>query len=163
AYTDVVHEKTARFFRTSAAAAAAIEESRSQDEVVAVTGPTPTGPWRGQWGRRFPAGYRIDIEERRRGPGHRSRGGEHPHPSTPTAPPGMPHGAQPKTPLARHNVTLAEWLVMESMERGWFRDSAAHLCRAVAESGSRLLGVAISEDQCRNGLEACLRYGWLRV
>jgi hypothetical protein len=76
AFTDVVHEKTAQYYRTWAAAAAAIEEIRNQDEVVNVTGPSPTGPWHAQWWRRFPDGYRIDIEERRQWQGRGSRGGE---------------------------------------------------------------------------------------
>jgi hypothetical protein len=160
AYTDVVHEKTARFFRTAAAAAAAIEESRNQEDVVAVTGPTPTGPWRAQWWRRFPEGYRIDIEQRRRWQGLCSGGGEDCYFDR-SARRTNPGGLQDV--LARHNVTLAEWLVMEGMERGWSRCSAAHLCHTAAESGSRLLGVPITGEQCREGLEACLRNGWLRV
>jgi hypothetical protein len=160
AYTDVVREKTARFFRTPAAAAAAVEESRSQEEVVAVTGPTPTGPWRAQWWRRFPEGYRVDVEERRRWEGRCSGGDEDCYfdCSTRKADP-----SRLQSVLDSHNVTLAEWLVMESMERTWFRDSADNLCRGAAESGNRFLGVTISAEACREGLEACLRYGWLRV
>ena len=159
-YTDVVHEKTAEFFRTSAIASAAIRENRGQDDVVAVTGPTPTGPWRAQWWRRFPEGYRIDIEERRQWQGRASGGDEDCY---------LDHSARSAEPgqlrlvLDRHNVTLAEWLMLERMEREWSRDSPANLCRDAAESASRVLSVAISEEQCREGLEACLRDGWLRV
>jgi hypothetical protein len=159
-YTDVVHEKTARFFRTKSTALAAIEESRRQDEVVAVNGPTPTGPWCAQWWRRFPEGYRIDIEERRRWQGRASGGGEYCY---------LDYSARNRDPdqlrhvLDRHVVALAEWIMLEYMERGWFRDSAANLCCGAAESAIRLLCVAISQEQCNDGLEACLRNGWLRV
>ncbi|WP_088259250.1 hypothetical protein [Fimbriiglobus ruber] len=159
-YTDVVHEKTARYFRTEMAAVAAIEEIRGADDVVAVTGPTALGPWRAQWWRRFPEGYRIDIEERRQWQGGSSGGGETCY---------FDRSAQRADPnrlqhvLDRHNVTLAEWLLLQSMESGCFRDSAANLARDAAESGNRYLGVTISDEQCREGLEACLRYGWLRA
>ncbi len=63
AYTDAVHIKTAQYFRTQAAAMAAIEEAKQNDSVVSITGPCPIGPWRAQWWRRFPDGYRIDIED----------------------------------------------------------------------------------------------------
>ena len=157
AYLDIVHEKTAWFFPTSAAAVSAIEESRRQKDVAAVTGPTPIGPWRAQWWRRFTEGYRIDIEERRRWQCCGSGGEEHCY---------LDHSARNSDPgrlqdvLDRHNVTLGEWLLLESME--WFRGSALHLCRQ-AESSTQLLGVAISEAECRDGLESCLRYDWLRV
>lgn len=158
-YTDVVHERTARFFRTKAAALAAIQENRSQEEVATITGPTPIGPWRAQWWRRFPEGYRIDIEERRQWQGRASGGGENCYLDDSVRKTDL---GQLRHVLDRHNVTLAEWLMLESMERGWFRDSAAKLCRVTAESASRLLSVAILEEQCRHGLETCLRYAWLR-
>jgi hypothetical protein len=159
-YTDVVREHTARFFRTASAATAAIAEIRKQEDVVAVAGPTPTGPWRAQWWRRFPEGYRIDVEKRRRWQGLGSGGGEDCY---------FNHSARKADPgklrsvLDRHNVTLPEWLVLEGMERPWFRDSADNLCAGVAETGERLLGVTISPDTCLEGLDACLRHGWLRV
>ncbi len=160
AYQDVVHEKTARFFRTAAAAAVAIEEIRTQEDVVAVSGPTNIGPWRVQWWRRFPEGYRIDVEERRHWQGRAGGGGERCH---------LDHSSQRADPgrlqdvLDRHNVTLAEWVVMEHMERGYGRERAKDFCRAASESGNRLLGHSITEKECLEGLKACLRYGWLTV
>ncbi|HEX4610001.1 MAG TPA: hypothetical protein VH092_17545, partial [Urbifossiella sp.] len=76
AYTDVVHVKTAWFGRTPAAAAAMVEGIRRGWGGVAVTGPDPIGPWRAQWWRRFPEGYRVDIEERLPWQGRGSGGGE---------------------------------------------------------------------------------------
>src|SRR5262249_61524971 len=62
AFTDVVHSKTARYFRTMSAALRAIDEVRQYDGDVTVAGPYAIGPWRAQWWRRFPEGYRIDME-----------------------------------------------------------------------------------------------------
>jgi hypothetical protein len=159
-YTDIVHERTARYFRTEAAAVAAIEEIRGEDDVVAISGPTPVGPWRAQWWRRFPEGYRIDIEERRQWQG-RASGGDETCWLDCSARRADPNRLQHV--LNRHNVTLVEWLLLQSMESGCFRDSAANLARDAAESGNRYLGDTISDEQCSEGLEACLRYGWLRV
>jgi hypothetical protein len=159
AFTDVVHERTARYFRTKAAALKAAEQVGAEDEVVAVTGPVPIGPWRAQWWRRFNAGYRVDVVEQRRWQGRCSGGDEGCD---------LDLSARNVNPdrlrdvLDRHNVTLAEWLVLQSMERGWFRDSPANLCRGAAESAGRHLDVTVSEGQCRDGLDTCLRYGWLR-
>ena len=66
AYYDVVREKTARYFRSrEVAASEAASFWVEYDDVVAVSEPTPTGPWRAQWWRRFSEGYRVDIEQRR--------------------------------------------------------------------------------------------------
>jgi hypothetical protein len=159
-YTDVVHERTAHYFGTVTAALLAIDKFRTRDDVVRITGPNPTGPWRAQWWRRFPEGYRIDIEERRTWQGFCSGGCENCYVDYSCL---HPDSDQLRHVLDCHNVTLAEWLMLESMERDWIRDSAANLCRGAAESAVRLLGVAISEEQCRDALEACVRYGWLRL
>ncbi|WP_157470006.1 hypothetical protein [Gemmata sp. SH-PL17] len=158
-YTDVVHEKTAQYFRTEAAAIAAIEEIRSGDDVVAVTGPAPVGSWRVQWWRRFPEGYRIDFEEQRRWQG-RGSGGETCYLDR-SVQSGDPNQLQHV--LDCRNIALAEWLLLQSMESGCFRNSAVNLARDAAKSGNRYFGVTVSDEQCREGLEACLRYGWLRV
>jgi hypothetical protein len=159
-YTDVVHEKTTHYFRTAAAAVAAIEDRRRPDDTVIITGPTPIGPWRAQWWRRFPASYRIEIEERRQWQGGASGGGESCY---------LDDAARRADPdrlrhvLDCHNVTLAEWLVLDCTAGNGFPGTAAHLCRGAVAFGGRLLGAAVPEDLCREGLEACLRYGWLRV
>ncbi len=159
-YMDVVHEKTALFFRSSAAAFAAITENRGQHNVVNVSDPIPTGPWRAQWWRRFSEGFQVDIEQRRQWQGHGSGGDEH-------CSLDYAHlNADPnqlRLVLNRHNITFPEWLLLASMEHDWFRDSPSNLCRGAANSASRVLSVAISEELCREGLEACLRYGWLRM
>jgi hypothetical protein len=160
AYTDVVHIKTARYFRTRAAAVAAIEKAWEEDSVVTVTGPSPIGPWRAQWWRQFSEGYRIDIEERMQWQGRPFGGGEDCYLDR------SPQRADPRrlrTVLDRHNVTFAEWLLLASMEVGWCKSSASRLSQWAAESGAKQFGVAVSEEECRSGLDACLRYGWLRV
>lgn len=132
-FIDVVHEKTAHFFRTPAAAAAAIDKWRAQDDVFNIAGPIPTGPWRAQWWRRFPSGYRIDIEQRRRWQGH--CGGENELCDLDLTVLNTDLGQLRRT-LDRHNVSLLEWLMMASMERpgaeirqpdfaGWSRNPEA--------------------------------------
>ncbi|MFO0810651.1 MAG: hypothetical protein U0746_18645 [Gemmataceae bacterium] len=159
AYTDVVGEKTARYYRTRAAAVAAVEEARGESEVVAVTGPTPTGLWRAQWWRRQPEGYRIDVEERWRWQGRGSGGGESCHLVIPA---GAADPRRLRHAIDRHNVTAAEWLLLAAMECDWSCDTAAGLTRYAATLGRRF-GLSATDDEYRGALENCLRYGWLRV
>jgi hypothetical protein len=159
AYTDVVHIKTARYFRTSVAADAAIARAWEEDDVVAVTGPTAIGPWRVQWWRRFPEGYRIDVEERTQWQGRASGGGEDCYLDRS---PQKSDWRRLRYVLDRHNVTLAEWLFLASMDLITWHKSAASLLRWAAESRDAHFGVTVSEKERRIALYACLRYGWLR-
>jgi hypothetical protein len=157
-FTDVVHSKTTHYFRTKAAALAAIPKS-DRAYAVTVIGPTAIGPWRVQWWRRFPDGYRVDIEERMQWQGRAGGGGSHCVMSRPG------RQADPlrlRHVLDCHNVTLAEWLLLAAMESAWHR-SAFDLPRRAAGPAADLFGVTASEEECRTGLEACLRYRWLRV
>ncbi len=160
AYSDVLREKTVRYFRTRTAAIAGAVEARSGDDVVSVTEPVPTGPWRAQWWRRFPAGYRIDVEERGQWQDRGSGGDEDCYldRSARTIDP-----ARLRSVLDRHNVTIAEWLLLASMERAYFRDSVTNLVHGAVESANREFGADVTEAECGEGLDACLRYGWLRV
>jgi hypothetical protein len=159
AFTDVVHSKSTRYFRTRIAALREVEEASKEDGDVTVVGPSPIGPWRAQWWRRFPEGYRIDIEARMQWQGRGGGGGASCvmcRPREKSNPQRLQHV------LACHNVALAEWLILTAMELDWNR-SASHLPRWAAESAAEQLAVTASEDECRAGLEACLRYGWLRI
>lgn len=159
AYTDVVCQKTAHYYRSLAASLAGVEKARTEEDVVSVSRPSPTGPWRAQWWRRFPQGYRIDVEERRQWQGG-CGGGEYCY---------LEPSLEKRNPfrlrdiLDRHNLSLAEWLVLAQMEHGRFYDWAANLYRDAAKSSQGQLGIVVSEEECREGLEACLRYGWLRT
>jgi hypothetical protein len=158
AFTDVVHSKTTHYFRTKAAALIGIEDVRECADDVTVVGPIPIGPWRAQWWRRFPEGYRIEIEERRQWQG-RCGGGVNcfmPHPSPGPAPQRL------RQILDCHNVAFAEWVMLAAMDRGWTR-SRAHLPKWVAESANRHFGITVSDDECQAGLEACFRNGWLTI
>jgi hypothetical protein len=159
AYTDVVHEKTAEYCRARAAAVAAAETAREGDFVVSVTGPSPIGPWRAQWWRRFSEGYRIDVEERRQWQGRASGGGENcclNRPPEKADPQRLPHL------LERHNVTFVEWVLLAAMERGPQRLKQAPPWW-LADFADREFGTMVSDEEYRSGLESCLRYGWLRV
>jgi hypothetical protein len=160
AYTDVVHEKTARYYRTPAAAVAGVEEARGEEDVVSVRGPTPVGPWRAQWWRRFPAGYRVDVEARRLWKGHSSGGSEDCFFRRP------PEGADARrllNILDRHNVAAAEWAVLSALEYGPHGLEGGHLAGWAATSAEKELGAPLPEAEYRAGLDACLRYGWARV
>ncbi|HEV3384144.1 MAG TPA: hypothetical protein VG097_04975 [Gemmata sp.] len=158
-YTDVVHEKSVHYFRTLEVAIAAMEEIRSWDDVIAVNGPLPIGPWRAQWWRQFPEGYRIDVEQRRQWWGRADSGNESCYLDLSKR---NIDSKKLQHILNCHNVTLAEWLMMVNMEPDWNMDSDC-LSEKASEFGNRVLSVTISEEQCREGLEACLRNGWLRV
>jgi hypothetical protein len=133
AFTDVVHCKYTRYFRTQVAALADIEEVRSYDDVVSVTGPSPIGPWRVQWWRRFPEGCRIDIEEKRQWQGRAFGEGQ-----------GYCLARSPRKDDARrlrhildcHNLTLGEWLLLAAMEGSGDYKSASYLPRRVAASAN---------------------------
>jgi hypothetical protein len=160
AFTDVVHCKYTRYFRTQVAALADIEDVRSYDDVVSVSGPTPTGPWRVQWWRRFPEGCRIDIEEQRQWQG---RGFGEGQGHCLARSPRKDDAIRLRHILDCHNLTLLEWLLLAAMEGSEDYKSASYLPRRVAASAAEQVGVKVSEDECRTGLEACLRSGWLRV
>jgi hypothetical protein len=158
AYTDVVHIKTARFFRTRVAAVAEIEKMKCADNASTVTGPFAIGPWRAQWWRRFSDGYRIDIEERIHWRGRATGQGAG---CFLARSPQMADQQRLRHVLDRHNVSLAEWLVLATMEGGGY--IASYLPRWAADFAHGQFGVSVSEEDCRKGLDACLDYGWLRI
>jgi hypothetical protein len=158
AYCGVVHSKTAQYYKTRTAALAAIAQVRDWCDVVSVIGPTPIGPWRAQWWRRFPEGYRIDIEERSEWQGR--CGGSRGRVIVPSLRKFDPKRLQQV--LDRHNVTFGEWLLLSAMDwsdANW----ASGLPKCVVTFVERAFGVTVSEEDCRTGLENCLRYGWLRA
>lgn len=159
AYTDAVHIMSAQYYRSEAAAGVAIKEANENDNVVSVTDPAPIGPWRVQWWRRFPEGYRIDIDERMKWQG-RSGGSTHPYCHMPSFPRDNLQGL-PQI-LDAHHVTRAEWLFLAAQEQS-HTGTAPSLFRWIAESAVDCFGMTLSDEDCRAGLEACLRHGWLRI
>ncbi|MBS0262514.1 MAG: hypothetical protein JSS02_11235 [Planctomycetes bacterium] len=156
AYSDVVYQKTARYFKTETAAAKAIASARQEPDVVSATGPFPIGPWRVQWWRRFPEGYRIEIEERWQWQGRCSELSESFYIDKNS------ENADPnrlREILDCNNVTPGEWAVMAAVEVGPQTSNSSHLARIVWD----LNGRRISEADCGTALESCLRYGWLRI
>ena len=160
ASTDVVRETTARFFRSrEVAASEAAAFWDEYDDAVAVSDPIPTGPWRAEWWRRFPEGYRVDIEEHRQWQGRSSQGGEECYI------PRSPDRADPvrlRRALDARNVTLAEFAMMAAMESGPTQLDD-HEVRSLVEYAGRDFGGPLSEAECRAGLDACRLNGWLRV
>jgi hypothetical protein len=184
ACTDVVHSRSSWYFPGRAAALAWLDDALSRgdvvsasdpspvgwrwsrrcpptrpSDVVSASDPSPVGPWRAQWWRRFPGGYRVDIERRCRfqrgcvvGTGW----------WLPRSPRWASNAKRLRHILDCHNVTLAEWLLLAAMDDHWVK-SPTHLPRWVSESAPKAFGVAASEQECRTGLKACLQYGWLRV
>jgi hypothetical protein len=157
AYTDVVHEKYSRYFTTLAAAEAEIAEVSSYDDHVSVVGPTPIGPWRAQWWRRFERGFRIDVEERRKWAGSGGGGGKSIsfHKSRIAL---DSHHLQDV--LRRYQVTPGEWLCMwEAEHETWPEGYGAH----AADRAQRWLDLSISIADCEAGFESCLQQSWLRI
>jgi hypothetical protein len=158
AYTDTVHIKTAQYFRTRAAAVAAMPTG-DEDHAVTATGPIRIGPWRVQWWRRFPEGYRIDIEERMQWQGRCGGDGEQcflARPQQELDPQRLRHV------LDCHDLTLAEWLLLTAVEDGW-DGPATDPARRIAWEAHHQFGVRLSEAECHAGLWACLRRGLLRI
>jgi hypothetical protein len=152
AYTLVVREKSSHYFRTKAAALATINQIQGWDGFGSVSGPMKIGPWRAQWWRRFLDGYRIDIDWHGEGPGG------HYHLARFTQDQAEWHRLQHI--LDCHNVTLAQWLLLATMDTGLVTYTS-HFPRTVADSAGRRFGTTISEEECRTGLQDCLRLGWL--
>jgi hypothetical protein len=159
AYVDVVHTKEARYFRTLGAARAAADDIHGWNEGHAVTGPTPIGPWQVEWWRTFPEGYRLDVESQFRWQGRivdPIGGSTHPPPVWRTNPDHL------KSILDRHNVTVPEWLLLAAMDEG-VGTHPTFLPGWVAGRASDTFGLSVSEEDCRGGLNRCVRNGWLRV
>jgi hypothetical protein len=64
--------------------------------------------------------------------------------------------------LDRHNVTPVEWAVLARVESGPCR-FGKHVNQCLCTSSGEEFGIAISPGEVHPALDACLRYGWLRV
>jgi hypothetical protein len=159
AYTDVVHTKVARLCPTLRAALAVAEEELNWAGIHTVSEPFLIGPWRLQWWRRFPAGYRVDVESRQSFQS-RCSGGE--GWSIDRSAWSLSNRSQLQHVLDRHNVTLSEWLLLAAMDDS-LRTSHRAICRWILHWAKRRFEVAITEEHCRTGLDSCLRHGWLRI
>jgi hypothetical protein len=155
----VVHSKTAWHFRTREAALAWLEEARAGEKFLAAAGPVPVGPWRAQWWRRFPDGYRIDVEECRQegAAGGCSSGSHLGHLPAhgPEAGPGLLGLV-----LDRHGLTAGAWLVLGAVACG--PPPVGVLPGLATRDGASRLGIAASVEECRQGLQRCLLSGWVR-
>ncbi len=155
ASTDVVRTRLSRYFRSEAAARKGMEDVLDPDTEVTVSGPHPVGPWRAQWWRRFPEGFRIDIEERCCWQG-RCGGGD-------SIVLGRQEGADSgglRRILDIHNVALEEWAVLRQME--WSPDYPDSFAASAASLARRWYGLGVTREGCRLALDACIRNGWLR-
>ena len=168
AYTDVVHVKTARYYRTRFAAMADIARRRDEDGVASMSSPSFIGPWRAQWWRRFAEGWRVDVDERSQWEGHACGLDESSYLDRSLK---KAEVQRLRDLLDRHNVSLEEWVVLASLEGGPIspmedgpsgREGARfafHLNRFAV----RAFKVTITQEASCRALETCLRYGWLRV
>jgi len=161
AFLDVVYRKTAFFFRSRSVALAEMQRICDHDDgFVSMTIPTPIGPWGVQWWRRYASGYRINVEQEwrweGRGPG--SEGSwrwDRP----------LPWALSParlQRILDCHNITQSEWLVLTAKgdAASWHRGI---LVRALPDFAWKTFGITASAGECQEGLEGCLRNGWLRT
>jgi hypothetical protein len=155
AFTDVVHMRTDHYFPTRATALAHIAEVSTWDETVAVEPPELIGPWRVQWWRRFSEGYRIRIEERCKWQG-RCGGDEGWHWLRPLD--WATNRAQLRHILDCHNVDLAEWVVLASLD-SYCPTYPLHLIKFI----KKIFDITLSEEECRAALDVCLNHGWART
>jgi hypothetical protein len=159
AYTDVVHSKTVYYFRSRAAALREAEELRGWPGIVSLPDPSPVGPWRVQWWRLFPEGYRLDVEERHPWEGrcphqegwHQIRDERWAH-----------NPRRLRHILDCHNVGPVEWLHFAAMDR-YHPHWPNHLIRCPPARDEERFGITASEPERRQALEDCLRNGWLRA
>ena len=148
------------YFRTERAAVKWVEEFRAEDgENASVSRPAATGPWRLQWWRRFPNGYRVNVETRsqwggREGP---DAGWEIDHQSL-----WRTDSNRLRHALDCHGVAVAEWLVLNPVDLPW-GETPARLPAHNSERAEQEFGLLASEHACQAALENCLRYGWLTV
>ncbi|HVW01122.1 MAG TPA: hypothetical protein VHB77_12305, partial [Planctomycetaceae bacterium] len=145
---------TAYFFRSRSAALRGTEKLR-EGRPASISDPVPIGAWRAQWWRRFCEGYRVDADWRTQG---QSRGAASEWCSI-EYPGADLSRLQPA--LDRHNVTLAEWLAMESMELVSLSPELLYPC--IPRWARQRFGLNISSEECRTGLDACIGRGWLRM
>jgi hypothetical protein len=137
AYTDIVREKTAWYFRTREAAEKALAAFRAEDDFFAASEPVAIGPWRARWWRRFPEGFRVEVETRRQWQGRCGCGGDTTHFDRE----GLDE-PRLRAILDRNRITLAQWDLLKRQEHGPLH-------------GRR--------HEPRPALDECLRYGWLQV
>src|SRR5262249_35353573 len=130
----VARIKATQYYRSRTAALKGIEELKAWDRgTFVLTGPKAVGPWRAQWWRRFPCGYRLDVEARDECPGCPIGQGCY-----------LERSAEPcdlkrlQHVLACHNVALAEWLVCSALERGSSR--AEYLAWSAARAAAERFG-----------------------
>jgi len=158
AYLDVVYERTSHFFPTLKAAERALAKIRQDEDFASCTQPERIGPWRPQWWRTFPSGYRVEVEHRRQWQGLSSGVGENCY--LDLSPVKQDLGRLLHVLSDRH-MSPAEYLLLRYMEDRWSHDSAAELCWWASQTSQCLLGTAISREECQVALDACLRKGWL--
>jgi len=65
--------------------------------------------------------------------------------------------------LDRHNVTIAEWIVLAAMEDAPIKPDGTWLAGRIEELASRDFKATISAAECCNALDTCLQHGWLKV
>jgi hypothetical protein len=155
AYCDIVHRKSAHYFSSQSKAVSERDRWKGYDSIVSVTEPSPIGPWRANWWRRFPEGYRIDVEERMQWKGRASGGEGFVFLYLGELPFDLSHASDV---LDRYNVAWAEWIVLASVEQ---RNDRHGIVRRAAEI-SKQFGKNLAASECLGGIETCLINGWLR-
>ena len=160
-YPDIVHQKTAYYFRNLAAATATINELRteSKEVITAVSRPRAIGPWHVQWWRRFSEGVRVDVEERMLWQGRN-------FPDNSWNPKTLyeTHAtiSHLQSVLSAQGIGPPEWFVLNYLD-GFWSLHAKHSMKWARENVKIRFGINLTEAQCDAGLETCLRNGWARV
>lgn len=161
AFLDVVYRETAFFFYSRSVALAEMERIYDQDDgFVSMTIPTPIGPWGVQWWRRYASGVRIHVEQKWRWEGRAAGSDGTWRWDRPL--PWVLSLAQLQRILDCHNIARSEWLVLAAMDHAALKCPGS-LLRRLPDFASKQFGMAPSTGECQEGLEGCLRNGWLRI
>ncbi len=120
---------------------------------IAVTDPQPIGPWRVQWWRRYPQGYRLDMESRNQGDTFWRLNRPAQHEVTPE---------RLRDTLHTHGVTLGEWAMLAGID-SHHNKRFLHLPTSVSRYAGGTHGIVIPPEDCCAGLAGCLRKRWLQT
>jgi len=154
-YTDVVHSQTAHYF-TSHAGAADYLEKYVDPETTTIHGPVAIGPWRADWWLTFREGVRVDLDVRSQWELARHDDSDN---SLPPCIGNGPRGrADLQDALDRRHMTRAQWHLLNLVRT----DPVQEIVSRASRTSRRKLGVELSDEECLNALEGCLRNGWIR-
>jgi hypothetical protein len=154
------HQKVSHYFPNKQAARTFQDASSKLDWVTTVAGPFPIGAWRCPWWRRFPEGFRVDIEERfwwRNSVHCQDFWGWDRPPDFGLDRNRLQHF------LAGRNVQFEEWLVLCVLDGSGRIQDLPRVPHWASEVALERVGLSLDPPAWEAAIEACLKHGWIRV